>query len=308
MKKQILAITMALSLAPITSYADEEIELYDDSQLQVVEYNQLEEKEEEQEEEQKDVENDILDETDDEEIEAEFNEEDVNDISEEINEQKIEEYLDQDVEIKSDIFETNKEVVKYDTNVIEMKKPELADGFVKSSKSMDKYARMFASRYGFIETEPDHGIKVDDILELMYEDPNVPISKAQGLKYPKYAQSLIGNLHRYLPFYVEDAEYQMLLIRYSKYDPATGRYTIPTIDEANRIITETQKDYSNSNVYTKKRVPTSGELTESQKVADKIVKQNIKSNMTDRQKIDSLTKALVKGNKYEKPFKEKKDI
>lgn len=306
MKRQILAIAMALSLLPFTSYASEDVELYDNSDLQVIEYDNSEG----QDDEKQHIELDALEEINniDEAIETKTDEieGDDDDNVEEINEEKLEEHLNQDKEVNNNVVNKEKEVIKYNTNVTDMKRPALSDGFVKSPKSMDKYARMFASRYGFIETEPDHGIKVDDILELMYEDPNVPISKAQGLKYPKYAQSLIGNLHRYLPLYVDDAEYQMLLIRYSKYDPATGRYIIPTIDEANKLITETQKDFSNKNIYTKKRVATSSELEESKKVADSIVKRNIKNNMTDRQKVDTLTNALIKDTKYDSPVNEKK--
>lgn len=209
-------------------------------------------------------------------------------------------HADETVETKGIIDYDNRSLddILYDFYDNKMEKPEMSDFIMKTPETAEKYAKSFAVRYERLNESSDSSIYVKDIVEDMLDDPNVVFTREMVKKKPHFEEEMIRNVHRYLPIYKDDVEFEGTNNVLSKYDKKTGRYYIAQNQAARDEGVEIYNE-GKDNEYRSYRAMNEDQKRQTELKADDIVKDTIKSHMSETQKVRALAKYLADNVSYD---------
>lgn len=194
--------------------------------------------------------------------------------------------------------DSNINEVLYPDAINDIEKPELSDAIITTPEAVDKYTKKFAYKYETLKDNDDSSIYVEDLANEMLDDPDVTITKEMVEKKPELKKHMIKNVHRYLEVYKDDVEYEMNN-NHINYDEKSGKYYIPQDEELREKEVEYYANDGSDIKYKVYRTPNKKQLNETKKKADEIVRKNIKSDMTDEDKIYTLADYLIKHTTYD---------
>lgn len=210
-------------------------------------------------------------------------------------------FANEPVEIKEEIVDydnTSLDDILYDFYDNKMEKPEISDFIMKTPETAAKYAKSFAVRYERLKESNDSSIYVKDIVEDMLDDSNVTFTREMVEKKPHFEEEMIRNVHRYLPIYKDDVEFEGTNNVLSKYDKKTGRYYIAQNQEARDEGVEIYNE-GKDNEYRSYRAMNEEQKRQTELKADDVVRDTIKSHMSEAQKARALAKYLAENVSYD---------